>query len=397
VGLRATSKKQKERFKEFLQLSEEYAHKYLIDISAEIEQQSSFLEKLEGRLEAATKLHGEAVDLQMFYESGTVAAMENFRAKALSRPLPEDRALFREVDMLLTEIRQCYVGLNKFWTEEISRASEALRKRRVDPMDFERWKNFQTNLTKTIESWKNDMPSGDALSQHGNYACSSKETDIGAKASSLSSAMGSLTSALDRLVSSNSLKYLQSGRSFMQRVYVGFLANSDVCLSFLRQCVDYGEKVFALCLPSIASPTSHTYYGVRDFWERTMRLRSEITSVPMENAASVQGPRKFKAVYSKALRSEQKATSGLNTLIEKFSSWVAATDGHGLPDDALPDVIDLKELREQWVEARDLVSAALLATQRNEPVPQLFCRSTRLTSTRPLSVMKRWMINLVRS
>ena len=85
----------------------------------------------------------------------------------------------------------------------------------------------------------------------------------------------------------------------MQRVYVGFLANSDVCLSFLQQCADYGEKVFALCLPSIASPTSrsHTYSGVHDLRERTMRLRSEIASVPMENAAIVQGLSFFRSTF----------------------------------------------------------------------------------------------------
>ena len=80
VALRTTSDKQKEHFMEFLQLSEEYANKYLLDISAEIQQQSSFLDKLKERLEAAEKLRGEAVDLQKFYESGTVATMENFRA-----------------------------------------------------------------------------------------------------------------------------------------------------------------------------------------------------------------------------------------------------------------------------------------------------------------------------
>jgi hypothetical protein len=80
VALRETSKKQQEHFMEFLQLSEEYANKYLLDISAEIQQQSSFLEKLEGRLEAANKLRGEAADLQMFYQSGTVAIMKNLRA-----------------------------------------------------------------------------------------------------------------------------------------------------------------------------------------------------------------------------------------------------------------------------------------------------------------------------
>jgi hypothetical protein len=64
--------------------------------------------------------------------------------------------------MLLTEIRQCYVELNKFWTEEISRASEALRMGRVDPTDLERWKNFHANLKQTIESWK---------VRYGSYSC----------------------------------------------------------------------------------------------------------------------------------------------------------------------------------------------------------------------------------
>ena len=80
LALRATSRKQKERFIEFLQLSEEYANRYLLDIFAKIKQQTSFLEKLERRLEAAKKLHGEAVDLKRLYESGTVAAMQDLRA-----------------------------------------------------------------------------------------------------------------------------------------------------------------------------------------------------------------------------------------------------------------------------------------------------------------------------
>ena len=46
VALRATSEKQKDHFTEFLQLTEEYANRYLLDISAEVQQQSSFLKKL---------------------------------------------------------------------------------------------------------------------------------------------------------------------------------------------------------------------------------------------------------------------------------------------------------------------------------------------------------------
>jgi hypothetical protein len=80
AALRATFKGQQVRFIEFLQLSEECAHKYLLDISAKIQQQKSVLDNLEKRLEAAKKLHGEAVDLKMLYESGTAATMKHIRA-----------------------------------------------------------------------------------------------------------------------------------------------------------------------------------------------------------------------------------------------------------------------------------------------------------------------------
>jgi hypothetical protein len=80
VALRTTSKKQNEHFMVFLQLSEEYASEYLLDISDEIKRQSSFLERLENRLEAAKKLREEAIKLQKLYESGTVATMKDLRA-----------------------------------------------------------------------------------------------------------------------------------------------------------------------------------------------------------------------------------------------------------------------------------------------------------------------------
>jgi hypothetical protein len=79
-GLRATSRKQQEHFIDFLKLSEEYANEYLLDIDAYIQQQSTFLANLERRLETAKKLRGEAAELQMLYESGTVATMNNLRA-----------------------------------------------------------------------------------------------------------------------------------------------------------------------------------------------------------------------------------------------------------------------------------------------------------------------------
>ena len=77
--LRASFERQRERCAEFLRLTEEYANRYLLDISAEIQQQSSFLDMLGKRLDMARALYDQAVDLRKSYESGTANAMKNAR------------------------------------------------------------------------------------------------------------------------------------------------------------------------------------------------------------------------------------------------------------------------------------------------------------------------------
>ena len=77
--LRASFKRQQEHCIEFLRLTEEYATRYLLDISAEIQQQSSFLDMLKKRLDMARALYDQAVDLRKSYESGTANAMKNAR------------------------------------------------------------------------------------------------------------------------------------------------------------------------------------------------------------------------------------------------------------------------------------------------------------------------------
>ena len=110
-------------------------------------------------------------------------------------------------------------------------------------------------------------------------------------ASSLSSAMSSLRSALERLPSSNSVKYSRMGRTPIQRVYVGFAANSDVCLSFLRSSAGYGEKVIGWRPPSIDLPTPLRPMASNDLRGRTTRLLadSEKTRDTVDNVACVQG------------------------------------------------------------------------------------------------------------
>jgi hypothetical protein len=115
--------------------------------------------------------------------------------------------------------------------------------------------------------------------------------DLGEIASSLSPTMGSLEDALERMSSSASLRYSQLGRSSFQRLYIAFAGNSDICLSFLRRCVDYGESVLAWRLVSIGSPTSSRVgaSGSHDLPERTTELRSEVTGVSAKGLEGLEG------------------------------------------------------------------------------------------------------------
>ncbi len=86
-ALRATVKKQREYCTKLLQLSEEYASVYLLDISDEIQRQRDFLDILERRLETAKRLLGEVSDLRRSYESGTVHTMKGVRATGKQPPV----------------------------------------------------------------------------------------------------------------------------------------------------------------------------------------------------------------------------------------------------------------------------------------------------------------------
>ena len=79
AALRTAFKRQQKRYFEFLRLTEEYANQYLLDISAEIEQQSSVLDVLEKRVDRAKTLYCQAVDLRRSYKSGTMDAMRSVR------------------------------------------------------------------------------------------------------------------------------------------------------------------------------------------------------------------------------------------------------------------------------------------------------------------------------
>ena len=173
VTLRAMFKKLQVHCIEFLRLSEELSGRYLLEVTAEIQRQSSFSAALKKRSDMAKTLRRQVVDLRRSYKSGTVTILKDVRAKgkatfltcsgknteivdfqALSQPLPVDFDLFNEVDATLNQVHQYFKELDKFWTTEIYHARQAFDMGRVDLQDIQYWKNVHAGLKQTIRCWK---------------------------------------------------------------------------------------------------------------------------------------------------------------------------------------------------------------------------------------------------
>jgi hypothetical protein len=75
-------------------------------------------------------------------------------SQVLSQPLSQDTELFKEADLILKEIRRCYIEMDKFWVDEVHRVTKALKHRRVDPEDIDRWRHFRESLKQTIADWE---------------------------------------------------------------------------------------------------------------------------------------------------------------------------------------------------------------------------------------------------
>jgi hypothetical protein len=79
IALRTAFKKQQERCIAFLQLTGEYADRYLEDIDEEIQRQSSFLDALKRRLDMAKNLREQVYHLQKSYKDGTLDCIKKVR------------------------------------------------------------------------------------------------------------------------------------------------------------------------------------------------------------------------------------------------------------------------------------------------------------------------------
>jgi len=379
--LLSSFKKQQERCVEFLRLTEEYADRYLRDISAEIQQQSSFLEMLEKRLDMARTLHGQAMDLRKSYESGTIDAMKEVRKRALLQPLPEDFDLFREVDFVLDAIRRCYMELDKFWTEEIRRASKALETRCVDPDDAKRWRDCKASLEQTTKSWKTIRQGSSTWSIP--QLSGSSGPDLGAIASALSPALATFEKTLQRVRASASIAFSPKNFALTLRVGCRPTQYKDPCLAFFRDCIKFAETIAASSATFMAQPMFSRVRASDDLQERVVALGTEATGVSTESATQFPGSLSFKC-----LALQQGTTHDLNTLLENVSSWIVFAGG-------LPNVPPggirlglLHDLADAWEKGRASVRK-ILADLTDDPAERLRCQALSLTSQRPRSLITR--------
>jgi len=60
------------------------------------------------------------------------------------------------MDIITDAIQRCYIEMDKFWVDEVQRATKALKNRNIDPEDIERWRNFRgspEHITADWEAW----------------------------------------------------------------------------------------------------------------------------------------------------------------------------------------------------------------------------------------------------
>ena len=215
--------------------------------------------------------------------------------------------------------------MDKFWKDEVCRADTAFRTRHVDPGDVERWRKFKASLQQTVESWKvwfrfialdgeqtNSFKLINKVAISGIYSTTTVQVppfvhlpfhivvviylrqgaDLGAIASSLFPALNTLKGWLQRIQESASVEYSNISLVPILRAKYELVKNKELCLTFFRRCVEFGEMVAASSAPLI-NHNHLAFSRVRSstgLLERAMALETEAPVVSAENDAPCQGP-----------------------------------------------------------------------------------------------------------
>ncbi|KAI0057597.1 hypothetical protein BV25DRAFT_1366702 [Artomyces pyxidatus] len=206
----------------------------------------------------------------------------------MAASLPDDVKLFKELDTILKTIQTCYKDLDKFWIGEVRRVTKALKSRRMEKEDGDRWNGIEAALQEAIDIAKED---GSAL----RAASPARPPDpctpnlgqicIGTVAADMGPAMAMASTTLQVLYRSvtpspHELRLLRADLQLCR--------NRDAYLAFLQRCASYGRSVVSGCASLALRPV---FPRVKDMRDRRARGRAILMQAapPLSKASDDDG------------------------------------------------------------------------------------------------------------
>ncbi|KAH9954533.1 hypothetical protein BC827DRAFT_1272505 [Russula dissimulans] len=60
------------------------------------------------------------------------------------------------MDIVLNDIRQCYMEMDRFWVDKVFNVSKKLnlKNRRLDPLEIDRWRSLWESLEQKMACWE---------------------------------------------------------------------------------------------------------------------------------------------------------------------------------------------------------------------------------------------------
>ncbi|KAI0044493.1 hypothetical protein FA95DRAFT_1608494 [Auriscalpium vulgare] len=219
-----------------------------------IRSKSAWLEKLERRLAQAKTLRSRVGDLKASFEQG---AQNELKRRPWGRlkvspplrafPLAEEAELPHGPDTLLDSIKACYIKLDTFWTNEVRHVTQAVKGRRLENVERDRWRIIGIALHDLVNDNAMNAPALDALQlpfrpgvvplvKREVFQIASKLIPaLQATQTALSSARGFQRESFSVLKSAH-LQRLERANSNVER-------NTRRCLRFFESTIGYARKV----------------------------------------------------------------------------------------------------------------------------------------------------------
>jgi len=107
--------------------------------------------------------------------------------------------------------------------------------------------------------------------------------DLGSMASSLFPALNTVRRWLQRIHDSASVEYSNMSLAPILRAKMGLAQNSNLCFTFFRHCVEFGEMVTATSAALIGSTAFSRVKDSNGLLERAMALGTEAQDFSAEN------------------------------------------------------------------------------------------------------------------